>query len=108
MNIKIAYDATVDATYITLSDKKIVRTVQFNDDIMIDVDQYDMAVGVEILDQYAPLPFTELCDKYHVHSDVIALLKLIRPDVNSFLRLTVGNDGAATTPVKSAALASLS
>lgn len=99
-SIIIEVDTALDAAYIRLSDKTITRTVAHNDDINIDLDEFGVAVGVEVLSERAPLPFTELVDKYHVRNNVVELLRLIRPDVASYLELTSGNDG--TTKVQTA------
>ena len=49
----------------------------------------------------APLPDPsdwtfDLVEQYHVHSAVVELLRLIRPDVASFIQVTRGNDGTTT------------
>lgn len=99
MSMRIKVDSTANAAYIKLSDAPIVRTVEFNEEILVDVDQYGVAVGVEVLDEGAALPFAALCDDFHVHSDVIELLRLIRPSVAAFLQLSSAADGATSTPV---------
>lgn len=95
-SITIEVDTALDAAYIRLSDKAIVRTIAHNDDINIDLDQYGVVVGIEVLSERAPLPFTDLGDRYHVHHDVVELLRLIRPDVASYLELTSGTDGTTS------------
>ncbi|MGA8245720.1 MAG: DUF2283 domain-containing protein [Nocardioides sp.] len=89
-------DTVLETAYIHLSDGQVARTVDVNDDIAVDLDAFGLVVGIEILDQRAPLPFTELLDRFHVHSDVVETLRLIRPDVDSFLRLHTGHDGASS------------
>lgn len=95
MSIRIEVDTTLHAAYIELSTEPVVRTVAFSDDIQIDLDRFGVAVGIEVLDENARLPFDELLSEFHVRTDVIDLLKLIRPDVNSYLTLTTGNDGVS-------------
>ena len=92
-SVAIEVDESNGTAYIRLSDHEIVRTVEHSEDVLIDLDRLGVAVGIEFLDQTAPLPFTELVDRYHVHSDVIDLLRMVRPDVDTFVRLTTGNDG---------------
>lgn len=96
MSIEIRVDTTVNAAYIRLSENAVVRTVDVNDQIMVDVDEYGVAVGIEVLDEGEPLPFQQLVDDFHVHSDVVELLRLIRPNVASFLRFTQGSDGVSS------------
>lgn len=96
MSITIEVDTVLHAAYIQLSESEVVRTIHYNDEIQIDLDEHGVAVGIEVLDESAPLPFTDLCDRFHVHSDVIDLLRLIRPDVNSYLAMTQGSDGVSS------------
>lgn len=96
MSITIEVDTVLHAAYIQLSDEEVTRTVDFSEDIQIDLDRHGVAVGIEVLDEQAALPFTELTERFHVHSEVIELLRLIRPDVNSYLAFTQGNDGVSS------------
>ncbi|WP_435744864.1 DUF2283 domain-containing protein [Nocardioides sp. SYSU DS0663] len=102
MSIAIEVDAALHAAYIRLSDDEVARTVEFSDLIMVDLNEFGVAVGIELLDEGAVLPFTELVNDFHVHSDVVEILRLIRPSVSSYLKLTQGNDG--TSEVRSAAV----
>ncbi|HCB06111.1 MAG TPA: DUF2283 domain-containing protein [Nocardioides sp.] len=95
MSIIIEVDTALNAAYIQLSEARVATTVEFNDEINIDLDEFGVAVGLEVLDERAPLPFAELVDRFHVHSDVVELLRLIRPDVNTYLAFSRGNDGAS-------------
>ena len=95
MSITIEVDTVLHTAYIQLSNEDVVKTVDLDDRIQIDLDRFGVAVGIEVLDEGAPLPFTELVEMFHVHSDVIDLLRLIRPDVSSYLEFTHGNDGVS-------------
>lgn len=94
--ISIELDTVLHAAYIRLSDHAVVRTVALDDQVMVDLDEFGVAVGVEVLDESAPLPFARLTDEFHVHTDVIGLLRFIRPDIASFVGVTQGNDGMTT------------
>lgn len=95
MSITIEVDTTLKTAYIALSENDVARTVAHDELIQVDLDELGVAVGIEILDEGAILPFQDLIEKYHVHSDVVDLLRLIRPSVASYLEFTQGNDGAA-------------
>lgn len=95
MSIRITVDATLGCAYIELSKTDVARTIEFSEEILIDVDKFGVAVGIELLDEGTVLPFEELVDRFHVHSDVVELLRLIRPDVKSFLDMTTGTDGVS-------------
>jgi uncharacterized protein YuzE len=47
--MKITYDHTVDALYITLTDVPVVTTRSINDDFVLDLDEFDQVVGIEVL-----------------------------------------------------------
>lgn len=96
-SIKIEVDTDVHAAYIRLSDEPVVRTVECTEHVMVDLDQYGVAVGVELLDETTPIPFQALLTDFHVHSEVVDLLRLIRPNVSSFLSVHQGSEGVATT-----------
>lgn len=94
-SIAITVDTILRTAYIRLSDERIARTVEYNDSILVDVDEFNVAVGIEVLDEGTPLPFEELVSVFHVHTSVVDLLRLIRPDVASYLKLSAGNDGSS-------------
>jgi uncharacterized protein YuzE len=93
VSVVVKVDSALNAAYIRLSENPVARTIEHNDLILVDVDELGVAVGIEVLDEGAALPFSELVSDYHVHSDVVDLLRLIRPDVASFLRLTTQTEG---------------
>ncbi|MCM0618755.1 DUF2283 domain-containing protein [Nocardioides bruguierae] len=96
MSIIITLDPGIDAGYIRLSADEVADTIEFNEQILVDVDEFGVAVGIELLEQSAALPFAELVSQFHVHSDVVDLLRLIRPDLESFLTVSQGTDGVST------------
>lgn len=101
MSISITVDTALNAAYIQLSNEPVARTVEFNDLVLVDVDEFGVAVGIEVLDEGAPLPFSELITDFHVHSEVVDLLRVIRPDVSSYLKLTYANDGVSAAKATS-------
>ena len=74
----ITVDTSVGACYIALSDCPVTRTEEFSDDVLVDLNEYGVAVGIEILDLNAQLPLTDLCRQLHIHSsDEPYLVKLL-------------------------------
>ncbi|MDX1993611.1 MAG: DUF2283 domain-containing protein [bacterium] len=47
--MKITYDHSGDAMYIKLTDKLIVTTRSVNENVALDLDEFDEIVGIEIL-----------------------------------------------------------
>ena len=50
----------------------IARTVEFSEDIDVDLDAMGVVVGVELFDLM--IPMDALASKYHIHSDAIRIL----------------------------------
>lgn len=98
-HIAIEVDQAVGSAYISLSLEPVVRTTEHSDGILIDLDRFDVAVGIELLDQHTPIPFGALIDRYHVRSDVVELLRRVRPDVASFVMLTSAVEGSCPEAV---------
>lgn len=93
--IEVTVDAELDVAYIRLSRNAVARTVELEEDVMVDLDDMDVAVGVEVLTLDARIPFSKLEAECHVHSEVIELLRLLQPSVAASLRLTQGTDGTS-------------
>lgn len=94
-NIEITIDPQVDAAYIQLTPKTVTTTIALTEDVNIDLDDNRCVVGIEVLTLAAEIPFSDLTTRYHVTSDVIDALRLIRPSVSTFVTnvLTVDNTG---------------
>lgn len=52
----LSYDKDVDATYITISKNKIVKTETIGPNLYVDLDENDKAVGIEYLGKAEDLP----------------------------------------------------
>ena len=96
--LKVDNDA--GAAYISLSDEPVHETLQFNEDVLIDLDQHRVAVGIEVLDLDAEIPYRELEHDYHVHSKVINELKAIRPTINGFVLSTAPSGTSQLSELK--------
>lgn len=100
--IRVHIDEAADAAYIELSKNKVVRTVEVTESILLDLDEFNIAVGVEVLELTAEIPFVRLNTEYHVHSDVVDLLRMIYPNVKGFsFRFTQGTDSQTATATDS-------
>lgn len=84
-SIKLTVDQTNGLAYITLSDAAVHHTIEHSDTVLVDVDEHRVAVGIELLDLDAEIPFDELTKSYHVQSDRVDLLRRIQPSINKFM-----------------------
>lgn len=97
----VTLDSGADAAYITLSDSRVAETVEVTDSVFVDLDDVGVVVGVEVLGLGTNIPFEQLRNRYHVHSEVIDRLQLIKPSVGSFsLSSTSGSDNPVATGEK--------
>lgn len=73
----------------------MVKTVEAASEVLIDLDESNVVVGVEVLLLSATISFTQLHDVFHVRSEVVAGLQQIRPTMSSFSSLKTGVDGVS-------------
>lgn len=62
--------ATVDrcarAAYLTLSTSAVVRTEEFDDATLVDLDVWGRVVGIEFLDLAAEIPLEDILHRYRI------------------------------------------
>lgn len=85
----IVVDTATDVCYITLSEQPVVRTEEYSDSILVDLDEFGVAVGIEVLDLDADFPLTDLCRQLHIHSDDEPYLAKLLPTLRHSLRFTL-------------------
>lgn len=87
MNIapKLEIDLDAEAAYLRLADSPVASTKDVTDAVMVDLDQFNMVVGIEVLDLDTEIPFADLTDQYHVHSDQMAALRQLGRAPRSFV-----------------------
>lgn len=84
--ISIEVDLNADAAYIYLSDKRaIAETAAVSSTVNVDLDQFGVAVGIEVLGLRTEIPWAKLVRDCHVHSSVEATVRLIAPSVQGFM-----------------------
>lgn len=98
--IVVEVDGTAQAAYIRLSNEPVARSVNIDDELVVDLDEFNVAIGIEVLALGVEIPFSRLTTEFHVHTDVVETLRLIQPSVAGFLT-SHGTDGtAAPSPIK--------
>jgi len=94
--ISIDVDQSMNAAYVALSTEPVAKTVELSDTVLVDLDEFGVAVGIELLDQHASLPLGELTERYHVRSDVVDLLRELRVSGASLVSFTSGAEGSVS------------
>jgi len=102
-SVKLTVDRTNGLAFITLSDKAVHSTVEHSANILVDLDDMGMAVGIELLDLDALIPFDALNTRYHVASDKVDTLRVIQPTINKFFLTSIARKGEVSSAVESAA-----
>ena len=72
--LSLEIDQEAGAAYLQFSEEPVVRSVEFNDCIVVDLDAHDVVVGVEILDLTQSVPLDALTDRFHIRTESLAVL----------------------------------
>lgn len=79
--VKVEVDQDADAAYIRLSECPVHRTVEVNDMVFVDLDEFNVAIGIEVLGLGTRLPLDEIVRNYHVRSEVCDVIYLLLPNI---------------------------
>ena len=90
-NRRLSINTDTDVAYIRMTNNEVVDTVEATEDVLVDIDEHNVVVGIEMLRLDAKIPFTDLTAKFHVHSDDIEYLQAMMPSVQ--VQLQIGTDG---------------
>lgn len=96
MTLEVRVDRAADAVYVRLAEGDVDRTIEINDEVLVDLDQFGMAVGIELLRIAAPIPVADLTQRCHVRSETVHTLGLISESLKAFT-FTQGTDGGASS-----------
>lgn len=87
----VSVDPTVGACYIQLADMPVARTEEVTPDVLVDLDQFGVAVGIEVLDLRAHVPVTDLCRQLHVRTEDEPFLAKLLPTLEYSLRFPISS-----------------
>lgn len=72
VSLTIDHDAGV--AYLRFSGNQIACTVELDEYLNIDLDEHDVAVGIELLDLERSIPLDDLVKRFHIRSEALATL----------------------------------
>ena len=98
----IIIDPAVGACHISLSDRPVASTEEFSDNILVDLDEFGVVIGIEVLDLDAELPLTDLCRQLHIHKDDEPHLARLLPTLRYSLRFTLASSPDPTIRARTA------
>lgn len=73
-SMSLQIDTDAGAAYLRLNTNAVARTVEFNDDIMVDLDELDVVVGIELLDLAVSVPLDDVAQRFHISGPAMDLL----------------------------------
>ena len=72
--VSVKIDTEAGAAYLRLGRGLVARTVEFDEDIYVDLDQFGVVVGIELLDLDTSLPLDELGSRFHIDASALDVL----------------------------------
>ncbi|MGH3770004.1 MAG: DUF2283 domain-containing protein [Pseudonocardiaceae bacterium] len=72
--VSVKIDTEAGAAYLRLGRGQVARTVEFTEDVYVDLDQFGVVVGIELLDLDTPLPLDELAARFHINASALDVL----------------------------------
>lgn len=93
--VSIEVDHAANAAYMQLSDQEVARTVEVSETIWVDLDRFDMVVGIEILSLRKPqIPLTDLSSDYHIPSRA---LEVVRKNLSRIMTFVSSSSAVSTS-----------
>lgn len=73
--MRLKFDLNAGALYIRLSDQRVARTREIDDNTNVDVDAAGEVVGIEVISIIDPWPLAEILDSFPIPADEEAQLR---------------------------------
>lgn len=84
--VRIVVDQDAGAAYMTLTDRPVARTVEATENIYVDLDEFNMVVGIELLTLHGvKLPITSLAYEYHLPSGQLDIIRARVTEMTQFI-----------------------
>ncbi|MGB3956166.1 MAG: DUF2283 domain-containing protein [Brooklawnia sp.] len=83
-NAVLTIDRDADAAYLRLGDGAVASTVNVSRGVLVDLDEFNVAVGIEVLELDVEIPFDQLVREYHIPSSTVDVLRAVSPLVTTF------------------------
>jgi uncharacterized protein YuzE len=70
----VEIDQDASAAYVRLSAGHVARTIEFSEELNIDLDKHDVVVGIELLDLAKAVPLDDIAEQYHIRTEALTTL----------------------------------
>lgn len=101
--MRLTHDLDADALYITISDQPVTKTLEVDDETMVDVDANGDIVGIEVITVNRIWPLDEVLRRYRVSEQDTRQLRALFPLGGGVRREAPGMTARTPEPVCSAA-----
>jgi len=95
--LTVEVDQVAGTAYLRLSDRAVARTEEFNDWILVDMDEFDIVVGLEFLSVTDDIPLEDLVSRYHIRREAADLLLAIGTSVAHRAKLDAAGQSAESS-----------
>ncbi|GAB3624187.1 hypothetical protein GCM10027418_22710 [Mariniluteicoccus endophyticus] len=95
MEPRLTVDFEANAAYLQVSDAPVVETCEVAPGFQVDLDEFGLAVGFEVLDLSLDIPVHAVEKQYHLREQDVHCLMSIRPNVTNFV---ARQGGGVTVP----------
>ena len=72
--VSVEIDQAASAAYVRLSAGHVARTVEFSEELIIDLDEHDVVVGIELLDLAKAVPLDDIAEQYHIRTEAFTTI----------------------------------
>ncbi|MFG3441580.1 DUF2283 domain-containing protein [Nonomuraea sp. NPDC047897] len=77
--MRLSYDLDADALYIYISDAPVTKTVEIDDETMVDLDSNGELVGIEVITIDRIWPLDEVLRRFRVSEEDVRQLRALFP-----------------------------
>lgn len=77
--VTVQIDTEAGAAYLRLGRGQVARTMEFSEDVYVDLDEFDMLLGIELIDLDRSIPLDELAERFNIATEPLSgLVSAIR------------------------------
>lgn len=95
MQATLTVDFDANAAYLRVSEATIVETCEVAPGVLVDLDEFRCAVGIEVLDLSIDLPVARIEREFHLKKEDAHRLASLSPNVTTFVARQGGINVAA-------------
>lgn len=103
----LTVDFEANAAYLEVSEAPVAETQEVQPGILVDLDQFRCAVGIEVLSLAVDVPTAEIAHNFHIRQEDLKALEQMRPAINTFIAMQASGTIRPSRPDQLEALAQI-